>query len=213
MMLRAPQAKGTRRRLKCVKCGRWLPFDSFLVGIQICDECRARDLRELENARLIEERRKCAFVSKAIADHPELRTLILTRLGIPDFNRPFSVSYEAYEDISKWHKLVTHAKNLCTARRYEDAATIYESLELWKEAGDARERKGARTVKHVNVNLNDLIDKLRSGGLSVPYKCSSCGASIVVDRNTSPDGLKFCSYCGSSINTDALLSLLQDALK
>lgn len=209
----AYRAQGGRRTLRCVKCGKRLPFDSFLVGIQICGECTIRGQQELEAASLAEEKRKCSFVSKVIAEHPELRTMILKRLGIVDFSRPFSVSYEAYDEISSWHKLVTRAKNLVTARRYEDAAKIYESLELWKEAGDAREKKGARTVKHVTVDLNNLIDKLRSGGLSVPYKCGSCGASITIDKSSNVDGLKFCSYCGSSIDTDSLMTLLQNALK
>jgi DNA-directed RNA polymerase subunit RPC12/RpoP len=65
----------------------------------------------------------------------------------------------------------------------------------------------------VSVNLNDLIEKLRSGGLSVPYKCGSCGASIVIDSSTKADGLKFCSYCGSALDTDSITGIIRDALK
>jgi len=125
---------------------------------------------------------------------------------------PFVVEGGAYEDILSWDDKLTHAKNLELAGRNEDAARIYESLGMWKEAGKARKEAGSTTIKHVSVNLNDLLDKLREGGLAVPYKCRICGAVMTIDRNSKPESLKRCSYCGTATNTDALLGIIQDAL-
>jgi len=199
--------------LSCVRCGKFMPLRGKLEGRTMCVECEQGHMQELAAERNREERSKALVVSQVIARHPELRAKIMHRLGLIEFGQQFYVDGQAFQEICEWDACVTDAKNLDLARRHEDAARKYEAIGMWKEAGQVRDKKSARTVKHVNVNLNDLIDKLRSGGLSVPYKCGNCGASIVVDRNTSPEGLRFCAYCGSTINTDALLSLLQDALK
>ena len=208
----APQ-QGTRRRFTCEKCGKRLPIGAFAQGRTVCESCIQTHAAYIVQEKLKDEQRRRTFVSQTIAKHPELRPRIMQRLGLATFDGSFMVEYPAYQDIYAWHERITQAKNFELAKRHEDAAKIYESLGLWKEAGNAREAKTSRTVKHVTVNLNDLIDKLRTGGLSVPYKCGSCGASIVVNKDSSPDGLKFCSYCGSALNTDALLAMLQDALK
>ena len=115
--------------------------------------------------------------------------------------------------ILDWNNVVGQAKNFESARRYEDAAKCYEGLDLWNEAGQARDKKSSRTVKHVTVNLNDLIEKVRDGGLTIPYKCHSCGATITIDSHSDPNGLKFCSYCGSAVDPDSMLDIIKNALK
>jgi predicted RNA-binding Zn-ribbon protein involved in translation (DUF1610 family) len=95
------------------------------------------------------------------------------------------------------------------AGRTEDLAELYE----WK--GYLDEAKRIRTMGRttISVNMNDLLNKLKDGGLVVPYRCPSCGASITVDSHSKPEGLRFCSYCGSAVNTDVLVRLLEAALK
>lgn len=201
------------RTVVCARCGKFMPLRGKLEGKNLCVDCERAYAQEIAAANEKEDKRKALFVSQVIARHPELRNAVMHRLGLKEFSGRFHVDYNAYLEICAWDACVTDAKNFELARRDEDAALKYESIGWWKEAGRVREKKSATTVKHVNVNLNDLIDKLRSGGLSIPYKCGSCGASIVFDRNASADALKFCSYCGSAINTDLLLTLLQDAMK
>jgi len=179
----------------------------------MCPECEQTYLNELAVAAQNEERRKAAHVRQIVAWHPELKDKIMKRLAITSLETHFSVDAGAYQEVCEADAIVSHAKNLEMARRLEDAAVCYEKLGLWKEAGLVRDKKSARTVKHVTVNLNDLIEKLRTGGLSVPYKCGSCGAAIVIDKNANADGLKFCSYCGSALNTDTLVDVLREALK
>jgi len=200
-------------RMTCVRCGRFMPLRGKLEKREMCPECESIFNQEVVIERDKEEQRKATEVSQIIARNPELREKVLTRLGLKQFDGRFYVDYGSYQDICYWDKCVSYAKNLETAKRYEDAAKIYESVELWKQAGLLRDKKTSRTVKHVTVNLNDLIEKLRTGGLSIPFKCNSCGAAIVLDQNTSAEGLKFCSYCGSAIDTDSIVSILKDALK
>ena len=139
--------------------------------------------------------------------------MILRVLGAEDLERNFSVSDHNYQVIAGWSATVFKAKNFESARRFEDAAKCYERLGLWKEAGKVREKHSTTTVRHVTVNLNDLIDKLRAGGLTVPYKCTSCGATITVGKDTDPAALKHCSYCGAAMNIEMLAGVLRDALK
>ena len=139
--------------------------------------------------------------------------MILGALGTNDTQNEIPVNAHAYQQICDWERYIVQAKNFESARRYEDAAKIYEVLGLWKEAGSVREQKSSRTVKHVTVNINDLIEKVRDGGLTIPYKCHSCGATITIDSSSNPDGLKFCSYCGSAVDPDSMLNIIKSALK
>lgn len=200
--------------LRCVKCGKMLPLMESLVDKrQTCRECDERYARDLADARYREERRMALAVSQTIARHPELREKILQRLGLAQFDGRFQVDSGAYQEICWWDRTATQAKNLELAKRHEDAAKLYESIGLWKEAGLVREKKMSRTVKHVNVDLNDLIDKLREGGLAIPYKCRACGATITIDGSSTAGRLYKCQYCGSTTDTDTLMTILQNALK
>lgn len=160
-----------------------------------------------------ERQRRSAHVRAVVASHAELRPLIIRELRVDDLQEDFPVSDHSYQLVCDWEMCVAQAKNFEAARRYEDAAKFYEGLGLWKEAGDVRDKKSAKTVKHVTVNINDLIEKVRDGGLTIPYKCRSCGATITIDSDSNPEGLKFCSYCGSAVDPDSVLNIIKSALK
>jgi CRISPR/Cas system CSM-associated protein Csm2 small subunit len=97
-----------------------------------------------------------------------------------------------------------------TTGRKEELAQLYEDYGMLEEAGKVR--KTDTTIKHVSVNLNELIDQLKRGGLSVPVKCNACGATITVDAKSNASGLKFCSYCGSAMDTEIIGKVLKEAL-
>lgn len=194
-------------------CGKSMWFRGKGEGKTLCVECEQKYHQQLAQEKYIEERRRQAHVNDIIARHPEMKTKIMNRIGPVNPVRPFVVDSGAYEDILAWDGNLTHAKNLELAGRNEDAARIYESLGMWKEAGKARKEAGSTTIKHVSVNLNDLLDKLREGGLAVPYKCRICGAVMTIDKNSKAESLTRCAYCGTATNTDALLAIVQDALK
>jgi DNA-directed RNA polymerase subunit RPC12/RpoP len=67
-------------------------------------------------------------------------------------------------------------------------------------------------VKHITVDMNELIDQISTKGLAIPYKCYSCGATITIDKDSKKDGLKFCSYCGTSYNIEDMTKIIQQAL-
>lgn len=104
--------------------------------------------------------------------------------------------------------LLQRAKNLIAAERHEDAARIYEHLGMWEEAGDVRHVARQQVVTHVQVNLNELIEKLRDGGLAINYSCPSCGAAIRISGASSSDALANCEYCGSVLQTADLTDFL-----
>ena len=198
----------------CRVCGRRLPFlDSTSRARGMCDGCQAQYERAIRTDASREQQRMMTHVREVAAQHAELRPMVLRTLGIKDTQRDFSVDAHSYQQICDWEKCIVQARNFESARRYEDAAKSYETLGLWKEAGSVRDRKSSRTVKHVTVNINDLIEKVRNGGLTIPYKCHSCGATITIDSGSNPEGLKFCAYCGSAVDTEAMLDILKSALK
>ncbi len=95
----------------------------------------------------------------------------------------------------KW--ALASAINYLNAERHEDAARIYESLGMHREAGEVR-RAGRRQVStQVQVNVNDLMQQLRAMGVSANYTCPVCRSPTVITAATSPDALAKCRYCGA----------------
>lgn len=111
------------------------------------------------------------------------------------------------EDLRR-ERALGHAINLINAERHEDAARIYESLGMWREAGEAR-RVGRRQVTtQVHVDVNNLIEHVRKGGLATTYTCPACKSPIQITNDTSASSLKTCQYCGSAIQTTDLAEFL-----
>lgn len=105
------------------------------------------------------------------------------------------------------------ARNMEKAGNYEKAAVIMEKHNFWEEAGRMRRLDDQKIVKHITVDMNELIDQVGTKGLAIPYKCSSCGASITIDKDSKKDGLKFCSYCGTAYNVEDMTKIIQHALE
>jgi len=72
------------------------------------------------------------------------------------------------------------ARNMEKAGNYEKAAAILEKYQFWEEAGRMRRLDDEKVVKHITVDMNELIDQVGTKGLAIPYKCSSCGATITI---------------------------------
>jgi formylmethanofuran dehydrogenase subunit E len=105
------------------------------------------------------------------------------------------------------------ARNMEKAGNYEKAAVILEKYRFWEEAGRMRRLDDQKVIKHITVDMNALINQVGTKGLAIPYKCSSCGASITIDKDSKQDGLKFCSYCGTAYNVDDMTKIIQHALE
>ncbi len=104
------------------------------------------------------------------------------------------------------------ARNLEKAGNFEASAIILEKNHFWEEAGRVRRLDDEKIIKHITVDMNHLIDQISTRGLAIPYKCHSCGASITIDGASKKEGLKFCSYCGTTYNTEDMTRIIQHAL-
>lgn len=103
---------------------------------------------------------------------------------------------------------LAHARNLLQAERFEDAAKVYEGLGMWKEAGDARRHGKRNVVTQVQVDVNNLIDQVRKGGLTTTYACPACQSPIKIDASMDVTTMKHCQYCGSVIQSTDLVEFL-----
>jgi hypothetical protein len=101
-----------------------------------------------------------------------------------------------------------HALNLLKAERFEDAAKVYESLSMWKEAGEARRNGKRNVVTQVQVDVNNLIDQVKKGGLTTSYACPACQSPIRIDSSADVGTLRHCQYCGTAIQSTDLVDFL-----
>ncbi|HOE52185.1 MAG TPA: hypothetical protein PKO24_00965 [Methanomassiliicoccales archaeon] len=105
------------------------------------------------------------------------------------------------------------ARNMEKAGNFEKAAVILEKYRFWEEAGRMRRLDDQKVIKHITVDMNELIDQVGTKGLAIPYKCQSCGATITIDKDSNKEGLKFCSYCGTAYNIEDMVRIIQHALE
>ena len=114
-------------------------------------------------------------------------------------------------------RVLSRAETYCTAEiairsgRYEDAAKAFEQLTLFEEAGRVRKMalQERNTSRNVSVNMNQLLDQVRNGGLALAYKCPSCGGSIKIDKDFDP-GMRVCGYCGTPLDTTVIATMLKN---
>jgi hypothetical protein len=125
----------------------------------------------------------------------------------PTAEEPSSTDFDRILEGSR-DELMRRAENLLIAERHEEAARIYEHLGMWKEAGDVRRRARQQLVTHVKLDLNDLIEKMKQGGLATNYSCPSCGGAIHITGQTHTSSLAHCKYCGASLRTTDVAELL-----
>lgn len=116
------------------------------------------------------------------------------------------VSRMIAEHQRKW--ALASAINYLNAERHEDAARIYESLGMHKEAGEVRRAGRKQVSTQVHVNVNDLIEQIRKAGISTDYSCPTCGGHIRISGETSLARLTSCEFCGSVIQTTDLVDFL-----
>lgn len=85
--------------------------------------------------------------------------------------------------------------------------------QLPSQGSVVRNRKNRQVVKNISVDVNGLIDQMNAGSLNVPYRCPSCGAALTVHSDLGDNGVKYCQYCGTAVNTEAVSNVIRQALK
>ena len=104
------------------------------------------------------------------------------------------------------------AKNYEIAKRFDDVVSIYEELNIWKDAGRVRrikrkidvEKKGIIN-RHIRVNANDLFNQIKKEGISVPYRCPNCSGILKISGKR----IETCPYCNSDLDLNTLSSLVK----
>lgn len=159
---------------------------------------RARERAE-NDARRLREHAEMVAINEKLDNHPAAKDVI-------DRN-----SAHISKLSSGLVDAVINATNLEKSGNFEKSAQIYDNLFWWDEAGRVRAKKNIN--KNVTINVNQLIEQLRSGGLALNYKCQNCGALITFDKETRSDALKFCKHCGSAIDITTINDLLINSMK
>jgi hypothetical protein len=106
------------------------------------------------------------------------------------------------------------AENLEKCGRTQDAASIFEELQMYDKSKALRESDRHILVKNTNVsvNLNALLQQIKDGGIVAVFRCPFCGGKLKVNRDTTLDTLKRCEHCGSEITAMDLADFLKTAL-
>jgi hypothetical protein len=104
------------------------------------------------------------------------------------------------------------AKEFEKAGRHEDAGKLFEEFGMIEAAGAVRKKGKAQVVTNISVDLNELLEKLRNGGLVSVYKCPNCGGNIKISGNTSSQKLSKCEYCETVLQTDDLVNFIKEIL-
>jgi DNA-directed RNA polymerase subunit RPC12/RpoP len=105
------------------------------------------------------------------------------------------------------------AHRLELTARYEELAQLYEDFGYLAQAGQVRNRMNQHVVKNITVDVNSLIQQMNSGSLNIPYKCPNCGAALNVRSDLGENGVRYCQYCGTAINTEIVSNVIKQALK
>jgi len=99
--------------------------------------------------------------------------------------------------IRHFERLKPHLEYLEKVGRYEEAARIYEELDMPEKAGGIRRKKREIVV----LDLNALIRQLGEKGFTITYHCAHCGAPVRISGETRAEAIQYCSHCGSLIET------------
>lgn len=100
-----------------------------------------------------------------------------------------------------------------TAGRFENAAVLFELIDAHADAGRVRRKDRQVEVRSTKVDLNQLLQQVKAGGLVTVYKCPSCGAPLKIGAKTEASALHSCSHCGSSIHATDLAEFLRQVLE
>ncbi len=166
---------------------------------------------------------KACFATMNKADSARKRWEKSERLGIDKALQTIEIQTMSSDqkfdtdlrDKFRAYALRTLASNIEKTGRPLDAAKIYEKeLKMYDKARELRERDKQVVVKSTNVslNLNQLLQQVKDGGIVAVYRCPHCGGKLKVDKSVDISKLKICEHCGSEIEAIDLADFLKTAL-
>ncbi len=174
----------------------------------VCDECKKKE--DFEKWKKQMDRSRDAALGPGATEAEIIHARLSDNALAKDIVVRFSERTKTRPPVFFVDSVIT-AANMERAGNYDDAIAAYEELGLYDDAGRLRAKRSVK--KTVTVDLNELVNQLRYGGLVINYKCPSCGASITIDAKSDANGLKYCGYCGSGIDIQVLNDLLNTVLR
>lgn len=96
------------------------------------------------------------------------------------------------------------------AGRYGDAADHYELVGLVSNAKELRDSN--RTIRHINIDVNRMLEMFSKTNYTIPYKCPGCGAVIKLNKERGADKFLTCEYCNSSLKAVDIEALINQFL-
>jgi len=208
--------------MECQDCHKKVCSDCYHYenGVGLCQDCRPKVIDKYRKEIMVNSGNICPACGSE--GHLEIISFHLFRKhdsrydsleqvysGPIDYKYLLKCTSCSFIQDAKNMSLLSIAQKAEKAGRYEDAAQVYEQLNLLDKARKLRELNRTGTIKNVNLDLNALIEQLRQGALVMPYKCPNCGGSIRIDKDYNK-GMKSCAYCGSPINTEIVASFLRN---
>jgi len=108
-------------------------------------------------------------------------------------------------------RTLERARNLENHFRLEEAARTYEGLGLWEDAQRCRRRMREQVSREITVDVNDLYDRIKKQGTSVPYICPNCRGTVEIDGTKK--NMTGCPHCGSPIDLEMLRKVVDDLMQ
>jgi len=92
--------------------------------------------------------------------------------------------------------------------RFDEAVRLYESLEMWKDAGRARRRAQIENTvdKLISIEEKDIFDRIRNSGDPISYKCTMCAGMMEIDGTNK---ILQCPYCDGELDIEKLTILFE----
>jgi len=165
-----------------------------------------------------EERRRIEIDKKRLEEEKKIREKKLKLAKNYEKAERLEDAARIYEELGmidvanktrKMEKIRT-AQKYERAERFEDAAKIFESLNMWDEAGRVRRKAKGNYQKNINIDVNQLLDQIRNGGLAIPYTCPNCGGSLSLEGK---EKITQCPYCNSPLDTEMLSDFVKAFVK
>jgi len=85
---------------------------------------------------------------------------------------------------------------------------------MYEKAGQLKQKQKQVVVKQVvvSVDLNNLLQRIKDGGIVVVYRCPNCGGNLKIGKEAAIESLRVCPYCGLGIRATDLVDFLRTAL-
>jgi DNA-directed RNA polymerase subunit RPC12/RpoP len=109
-------------------------------------------------------------------------------------------------------EVLRKAEEAQAAGHYEESARLYDDLKMHEKAGQARDKGRRSSIDFHGLDGEALVERLRTGGFAIPYKCTHCGTRVIFDKDRSADRFFICEHCSTTFEAFDLAKVLSGLL-